>query len=205
MSAARIIINKQNCYEKIFQSLSGRTKSNTCQFTKRRHEFVGGYPTEATIEKAYNEANLNRAIQAYRFFYPTVSGEAILEGNQAINLKPNTTSGTLDTKPQQIGFTLNSDTPYGPFLVDLSAGPFVIELPAGPLIVVAMDVNQRWVADMGIPGPDEGKGGKHLILPHDYTENIPDGYHVWKSSSNNLTVGIRSLPVGGDFKLLSNV
>lgn len=124
------------------------------------YEFVGGYPTPATIQKAYDDADLNRAIQAYRFFYPTVSGEAILEGNLAINVKPNATSGTLDTKPQQIGFTLNSDTPYGPLLIDLGDGPFVIDLPPGPLIVVAMDVNQRWVADMGIPGPDEGKGGQ---------------------------------------------
>ncbi|MBN9299733.1 MAG: DUF1254 domain-containing protein [Filimonas sp.] len=162
------------------------------------YEFVGGYPTEATIKKAYDDADLNRAIQAYKFFYATVSGEAILQGNLAINVHPNNTSGTLDTKPQQIGFTLNSDTPYGPLLLDLSGGPYVIDLPAGPLIVVAMDVNQRWVADMGIPGPDAGKGGKHLILPPGYKGNIPSGYHVWKASSNNLTVGVRSLPVGGD-------
>ncbi|MFT3824179.1 MAG: DUF1254 domain-containing protein [Chitinophagaceae bacterium] len=162
------------------------------------YEFIGGYPTEATIKKAYDDADLNRAIQAYRFFYPTVSGEAILRGTMALNVKPNITSGTLDTKPQQIGFTLNSDTPYGPILLDLSDGPYVVDLPPGPLIVVAMDVNQRWVADMGIPGPDEGKGGKHLVLPPGYKGNIPAGYHVWKASSNNLTVGIRSLPVGGD-------
>ncbi len=163
------------------------------------YEFVNGYPTEATIQKAYDDADLARAIQAYKFFYPTVSGEAILEGTQAIGINPNVVSGTLDTKPLQIGFTLNSDTPYGPLMLDLSEGPLVVELPAAPLIVVAMDVNQRWVADMGIPGPDEGKGGKHLILPPGYSGKIPaSGYHVWKSSSNNLTVGIRSLPVGGD-------
>ncbi len=163
------------------------------------YEFVGGYPTKATIQKAYDDADLTRAIQAYKFFYPTVSGEAILQGNLKIGINPNTVSGTLDTKPLQIGFTLNSDTPYGPLLLDLSGGPIVVEVPAGPLIVVAMDVNQRWVADMGIPGPDAGKGGKHLILPPNYKGNIPSsGYHIWKSSSDNLTVGIRSLPVGGD-------
>ncbi|NIG56657.1 DUF1254 domain-containing protein [Chitinophaga sp. Cy-1792] len=162
------------------------------------YEFKGGYPTDATIVKAYDDADLMRAVQAYKFFYPTVSGDAILQGNLVLGIKPNVVSGTLDTKPEQIGFTLNSDTPYGPLLVDLSDGPFVIEIPPGPLIVVAMDVNQRWVADMGIPGPDEGKGGKHLILPPDYKGTVPAGYHVWKSSSNNLTVGIRSLPVGGD-------
>lgn len=162
------------------------------------YEFPGGYPTESTIQKAYDDADLFRAVQAYKFFYPTVSGEAIIEGNIAVNLKPNVTSGTLDTKPQQVGFTLNSDTPYGPLLLDLSKGPFVIDIPAGPLIIAALDVNQRWVADMGIPGPDAGKGGKHLILPPGYKGDIPTGYHVWRSSSNILIAGIRSLPVGGD-------
>ncbi|PZF73613.1 DUF1254 domain-containing protein [Taibaiella soli] len=186
------------CNQPASQNQTAATAKNNDTSDNNGYEFVGGYPTPATIQKAYDDADLNRAIQAYRFFYPTVSGEAILEGNMAINVKPNVVSGTLDSKPQQIGFTLNSDTPYGPLLIDLSKGPFVIDLPPGPLIVVAIDVNQRWVADMGIPGPDEGKGGKHLILPPDYKGAIPSGYHVWKSSSNNLTVGIRSLPVGGD-------
>lgn len=165
------------------------------------YEFVGGYPTEATIQKAYDDADLNRAIQAYKFFYPTVSGEGLVKGNDSINIIPNKSFGTLDTKPGQIGFTLNSDTPYGPILIDLSKGPMVIDVPAGPLIVVAMDVNQRWVADMGIPGPDAGNGGKHLLLPFGYKGPVPaSGYHVWKASSDNLTVGVRSLPVGGDVK-----
>jgi hypothetical protein len=62
-----------------------------------------------------------------------------------------------------------------------------------------MDINQRWVADMGLPGPDAGKGGKHLLLPPGYTGDIPDsGYYVHKASSNRQIVGARSLPVGGD-------
>lgn len=177
---------------------SSKVKTETASVDSTAYTFINGYPTSETIQRAYDDADLNRAIQAYKFFYPTVSGEGLIRGNAELKVLPNTVSGTLDTKPQQIGYTLNSDTPYGPILLDLSSGPFVIDLPAGPLIVVAMDVNQRWVADMGIPGPDAGKGGKHIILPPGYAEKIPAGYHVWKASSNNLTVGIRSLPVGGD-------
>lgn len=165
------------------------------------YEFVGGYPTEATIKKAYDDADLNRAIQAYKFFYPTVSGQGMFKGNNPVGVIANTSFGTLDTKPGQVGFTLNSDTPYGPIPINLSKGPMIIEVPAGPLIVVAMDINQRWVADMGIPGPDAGNGGKHLLLPPGYKGTAPSaGYHVWKSSSDNLIVGIRSLPIGGDVK-----
>lgn len=162
------------------------------------YEFNGGYPTEETIRKAYDEADLYRAVQAYKFFYATVSGYAMLKGSINAGLVPNKVFGMMDTKPRHVGYTLNSDTPYGPFLLDLSKGPMVIELPPGPLIVAALDINQRWVADMGIPGPDAGKGGKHLILPPGYTGEIPSGYHVWKSTTNNLSVGARSMPQNGD-------
>ena len=114
------------------------------------YEFKGGYPTPETVQRAYDDADLNRAIQAYRFFYPTVSGAAIFKGNAQIGVKPNTVFGTLDTKPKHIGFTLNSDTPYAPLLMDLKNGPIVVEVPKGPLIVAAMDMNQRWVASQWI-------------------------------------------------------
>jgi len=162
--------------------------------------FEGDFPTPETIERAYDDADLNRAIQAYRFFYPTVSGVAMFKGTADVGLVENHTFGLLDTKPRHLIFTANADTPYGPMLIDLRSGPVVIELPAGPLIVVAIDVNQRWVADMGIPGPDAGKGGKHLLLPPGYTGDVPPGHHVWRSSSNRLIVGVRSLPVDGDVR-----
>jgi hypothetical protein len=167
---------------------------------KSDYAFQLGYPTPATVTQAYDDADLARAVQCYRFFYPTVSGAAILRGNRDIGIVPNEVFGTQDSKPRHLGFTLNSDTPYGPMMLDVSNGPMVIELPPGPLIVVALDVNQRWVADMGIPGPDAGQGGKHLMLPPGYKGKMPAGYFVWKSTTNHLIVGVRSLPVKGDVK-----
>jgi hypothetical protein len=61
-----------------------------------------------------------------------------------------------------------------------------------------VDGNQRWVADMGLPGPDGGNGGKHLLVPPDFKDEIPDGYFVHRASSTRLFVGARSLPVNGD-------
>ena len=164
------------------------------------YQFKGGFPTPETVRKAYDDADLSRAIQAYRFFYPTVSGAGIFKGNAQIGVKPNTVFGTLDTQPIHVGFTLNSDTPYAPLLMDLKNGPMVVEVPKGPLIVVAMDMNQRWVADMGIPGPDAGKGGKYLFLPPGYKEKVPAGYYVARATSYRMLAGIRSLPIGGDVK-----
>jgi len=53
---------------------------------------------------------------------------------------------------------------------------------------------------MGLPGPDAGKGGKHLILPPGYKGEVPAGYFVGKALSNKVFAGARSLPVNGDAK-----
>lgn len=160
----------------------------------------GGYPAVDALRRTYDDADLARAIQAYRFFYPTVSGMALFKGNAKVGLVPNGVFGVLDTQPRHVIFTANSDTPYGMISLDLRAGPMTVELPAGPLIVMAMDVNQRWVADMGIPGPDGGKGGRFLLLPPGHRGAVPSGYHVATSTSYRVLVGARALPAGGDVK-----
>ncbi|NML44282.1 DUF1254 domain-containing protein [Ramlibacter sp. G-1-2-2] len=164
-----------------------------------RYEFQSGFPTAETASQAYDAADFSRAVQAYKFFYPTVSGAAIVRGNEQIGVVANKVFGILDCAPAQLVFTANSDTPYGPLMLDLAASPLVVELAPGPLIVCSMDVNQRWVADMGLPGPDAGQGGKHLLVGPDYRGELPKaGYFVHRASSNRQIVGVRSLPVGGD-------
>lgn len=162
------------------------------------YEFKGGYPTAATVRKASDETDLNRAIHAYRFFYPTVSSAAIFREMKRLGVQPNKVFGYMDTQPRHVGFTLNSDTPYGGMLLDLNVGPLVIEIPPGPLLGAVLDINQRWIADMGVPGPDGGKGGKHLLLPPGYEGDIPDGYHVARATSFQVIAGMRALPEAGD-------
>jgi hypothetical protein len=159
---------------------------------------TGGFPASESVQSTYDDTDLNRAVQAYRFFFPTVSTAAIFKGNYKIGLKENAVFGTLDTKPNHVGFTLNSDTPYGAILLDLRSGPMVVELPPGPLVGAAFDVHQRWVADVGIPGPDAGKGGKHLFLPPGFDGTVPDGYFASKPTSNRILVGVRAIPLDGD-------
>ena len=83
-------------------------------------------------------------------------------------------------------------------LMDLSDGPMVVELPPGPLICIAMDINQLWVADLGLPGPAAGKGDKVVFLPPGYKDKPPAGYRVATSPSNKMLVGVRAPPIGGD-------
>lgn len=161
-------------------------------------DFPGGFPIGSAVAGAYDRADVNRAVACYRYFFPTVSGAMIARGTLAVGVEYNRVFGTLDTRPGQVGFTLNSDTPYGPMLLDLSVGPLVVEIPEGPIIAAVLALDQRWVADMGLPGPDAGKGGRYLLLPPGYDGEVPDGYFVARSSTFHVVGGVRSIPIGGD-------
>lgn len=162
------------------------------------YSFVRGYPTPETSEQARNDADFQRAVTAYRFWYPTVSVEGIFNGSREVGIEDNKAMGIAAAGPRQVGFTLNSDTPYGSATLDVRDGPMVIEVPPGAYIGLADDHHQGWILDLGIPGPDEGKGGKHLILPPGYKGEVPAGYHVGQSLSNKVLLAVRALPVNGD-------
>ena len=162
------------------------------------YSFVGGYPTAETVRQAYDDADLNRAVSAYRFFYPSVSIMATWFGNLAAGAVANEVFALLEGTPKQLVFTPNSDTPYAGLPLDLSDGPMVIELPPGPLMCTANDMNQRWVLDMGLPGPDEGRGGRHVLCGPGWTGDIPDGHYSGTATTNRVLVLLRALPRGND-------
>jgi hypothetical protein len=137
---------------------------------------AGGFPLDDVAVGLREEADLQRAVTAYRFWYPTVSAEGIFNGSREIGIADSEQVGYCVTSPRQVGFTLNSDTPYGSATLDLSGAPMVIELPAGAYVGLVDDHHQRWVMDMGIPGPDQGRGGMHLVLGPDFDGDVPDGY-----------------------------
>jgi hypothetical protein len=164
------------------------------------YTFQGGLPTPQTIQQAYDDSDLNRAIQAYKFFYPTVSAAAIWKGNLRAGAIPNHVFFIMQGNPAQVAFTPNSDTPYAGIPVDLAAGPIAVELPPGALMCVVNDLNQRYVMDLGLPGPDAGKGGRHLILPPDYREKVPPGYFTGTSTTNRAFLMLRAIPPHGDMQ-----
>ena len=166
--------------------------------TSPEYQFEGGFPTEETVRRAYDDADLSRAIEAYKFFYPSVSIVGTWKGNISAGTVPNNVLLILHGRPEQIVFTPNSDTPYAGGNIDLSGGPMVVEMPPGPLMAVFNDLNQRYVMDMGLPGPDAGKGGKHIILPPGYTGKVPDGYHAGTATTNRVLLLLRAIPPGGD-------
>ena len=114
-------------------------------------EFSRGFPTPTSAEAAHHDQDLRRALEAYHFFYPTVSMEGIVQGTRNAGAADNEAAFMVLAQPRHRGFTLNSDTPYAGGILDLHrSGPMVVEVPRGPLVGLVDDHHQRWVADLGL-------------------------------------------------------
>jgi hypothetical protein len=160
--------------------------------------FKGGFPTPEQAQAARDDADFQRAVTAYRFWYPTVSCEGIFNGARERGVRDGESMMILSAGPRHVVFTANSDTPYGSAALDVTDGPWVVEVPPGPFIGLADDHHQGWILDIGLPGPAGNKGGRHLILPPGYKGKVPAGYFSGTSSSNKVLVAVRALPVDGD-------
>ncbi|QDK46704.1 DUF1254 domain-containing protein [Bdellovibrio sp. ZAP7] len=183
--------------------------SLTCFAKLEKSEILRtGFPSDKLVKSAQDDQDYQRALTAYRFWYPTVSAESIFNGNREIGVGDQNIS-VVAAQPYHIGFTLNSDTPYGGGVLDLKNGPMVIDVPPGMYIGLVNDHNQKWILDFGLPGPNAGKGGKHLILPPNYSGDIPKGYQIGRSATYKNLVAIRALPTDGDMnkaiQALSNI
>src|SRR6476469_68564 len=106
------------------------------QTPKKDYTFKGGYPTLETAEAAYDDSDLNRAIDAYKLFYPPVSFSAGVLAMEKSGVKVNSSAAFIDARPRQLVFTANSDTPYAVIPRELKEGPIVVELPPGQLMCV---------------------------------------------------------------------
>jgi hypothetical protein len=173
-------------------------------------ELEQGFPAQRSASEAHAAQDLRRALEAYHFFYPTVSMEAIVRGIRASGSADNRAAWLVMAQPRHTGFTLNSDTPYAGGILDLSqSGPMVVELPPGPLVGLVDDHHQRWVTDLGLAGADAGQGGRHLLLPPGWDGTVPEGYLPARSETWLALLALRALPLGGDIdaaiRLLTSV
>jgi hypothetical protein len=50
----------------------------------------------------------------------------------------------------------------------------------------------KYFGDVGLFGPDQGKGGKFLLLPPGYNGAVPSGSYVYRSGTNNVFLFLRA-------------
>ncbi|GLS28631.1 Uncharacterized conserved protein [Mesorhizobium albiziae] len=161
-----------------------------------------GYLSDADSKTLLDELTFQRAVQTYLWALPALNMYGMKEGSEAkfgkgYNVLPifkkRLNAKTLITTP-------NSDVIYALGYLDLKEdGPMVIEVPPGlqgiiddfwqrPIPSEGEIDGKRWAGDVGLPGPDAGKGGKYLVLPPDYTGDVPEGYFPYRSGTYGVFV-----------------
>lgn len=159
--------------------------------------FLGGVPDQASTDRIYDNLDFQRAVQAYLLALPVVNQMANRAGILAMG-PANTTVPIWEqlVDSRTVELTANDNTPYTWFWIDLRKGPLVVEAPPKVLGLVN-DIWYRWAGDIGFTGPDRGDGGKFLILPPGYKDEVPPGYHVIRPGSLSVWVAWRSFVVDG--------
>ncbi|EHC6499622.1 DUF1254 domain-containing protein [Listeria monocytogenes] len=157
-------------------------------------------PTTEKIMELRKEAKRSKAIEAYKFFYPTVSIISNFEALENLGARANNGFLIQLTTPDINALTQNSDTPYGLGYGDVTDGPVVLELVPGPIMGVIDDANFKYITDIGLTGEEQGKGAKYLFVSVDYTDDIPEGYIVRRLASNRFLICLRAVVKGTDTK-----
>ena len=140
--------------------------------------FAEGRPTKETAQTLRDELLFQRATQTYLWALPLINTLGMKTGSEKVfgagyNILP-IWKQRLDA--QTLVTTPNSDVIYAMSYVDLGKdGPLIFEAP--PMLQgILLDFWQRpipvdggkFFGDVGLPGPDGGKGGKFLLLPPSY-------------------------------------
>jgi len=175
---------------------------NATRFTELANApFAENRPTKVTAETLRDELLFQRATQVYLWAMPLINTLGMKFGSEKVfgagyNVLP-IWKKRLDAKTQVT--TPNSDLLYAMSYVDLGKdGPLVFDAP--PMLQgILLDFWQRpipvdggkFFGDVGLPGPDGGKGGKFLLLPPGYTGSVPEDHFVYRSGTNNVFIFLR--------------
>ena len=155
--------------------------------------FLDGAPYLETAEKVYDYLDTLRGVDAFLKGIPGASLYALIHGAHSIGAvdahQVMIFDKLLDSKP--LFLTGNTSTMYVVPDLDLERdGPTVVEAPSGALGAFN-DAWFRYMQDIGPAGPDQGKGGKYLVLPPGYEGEVPAGYFVVRSPSYSVWVFMR--------------
>ncbi len=153
--------------------------------------FYDGVPTDATVEKVYDNLDYLRGIDVFLNFIPACNIEGMRRGTESLGVSGYNQVMLMDKLMDSTSLFLtgNTDTVYASSFFDLSkTGPLVVEIPAGAGPGTVNDAFFRFVVDMGAPGPDRKKGGTYIILPPDYEGALKVTPNSFKDNSSTKTI-----------------
>jgi len=163
--------------------------------------FFDGYPDDATTKLVYDNLDFMNGVNAFLNAVPGASAEAIRTGWASQGQDNNQTllvmEDLMDSK--SLFLTPNTESIYHMAWLDVKNGPLVIETPPNVLGII----DNHWfkyVGDFGNAGPDKGKGGKYLLVPPGYEGKIPEGYHVFHTSTYGNLMFFRGFLKDGSTK-----
>ena len=162
--------------------------------------FDDGAPDVATVEKAYDQLDFGRGVDAFLRGMSATSVHALCEGFEEAGIELNRGIGITDDlmDAQSLFLTANTTTVYVVLCIDVGDGPMVVRVPPRVLGPVD-DADFRWVTDVGLTGPDKGAGGDYLFIPPGYKGEVPaTGYHVAKPRTNRMLLFYRAFVEKGD-------
>lgn len=162
--------------------------------------FKDGFPDDKTVEKVYDNLDFSRALIAFMNTMPAASLAAQRKAFRELGPDNNTViifENLMDSR--SLFLTANTESLYAVAWLNLKDGPVVVESPPNTLGLVD-DFWFHYVTDLGLAGPDKGKGGKFIFLPPDYKGKVPAGYYAYKANTYNLLFGTRGFVINGDTK-----
>ncbi|WP_323012716.1 DUF1254 domain-containing protein [Castellaniella sp.] len=201
MSSRKLLLSSLSALAVSLGSISTANANQAHYNALANLPFEHNRPTAETAKTLMDTLAFQQATQAYIWALPLINTLGMKYGSEATfgagySVLP-IWKQRLD--PKTLVTTPNSDVLYAMSYVDMSeTGPIVLDAPPN-LQGILLDFWQRpipvdggkYLGDIGLPGPDQGKGGKFLVLPPDYKGDIPDGYYVYRSSTYNIFVFLR--------------
>lgn len=157
-------------------------------------DFFDGVPKPESLTALYEGLDFLRGVEVFLNAVPGASLVAMRRGLRSVGIDGVSTMAITEPRANSGSFFLtpNTETTYGTSFFDLRGGPVVIEPPTDSLCVVD-DFWFRYVADLGIAGPDHGQGGKYLFLPPGYDGTVPDGYFTYRPPTYTNWAVLRAL------------
>jgi hypothetical protein len=160
----------------------------------------GNWLSDKESAELVDELYYQRAIHVYMSMLPALNVIGLRDGSRAkfgkgYNVLP-IWKDRMDSRAWLP--TPNADVIYAMSYLDLKkTGPLVVAAPP-KVIGMFTDFFQRTIADVGMSGPDGGKGGLYLLLPPNYDGFVPAGYHALESRTYNVFLFFRFVMTQGD-------